>query len=133
MKTVIIASPDDMVKLGSQIVKNYSKILIYWDLGVWKTHLVKGFASWLGIEKDKVTSPTYTIINNYDNKLLHIDMYRLKEFSELIDKWILDSIDRFDYICIERPKREEEYIDDQWLKIKIEKINDNKRKVSIYS
>ncbi len=74
------------------------------DLGTGKTTFAKGFAEGLGISPEQVQSPTYTYINVYDNKLLHIDLYRLENFDDLVEKGILDQIENYDYILIERPK-----------------------------
>lgn len=48
------------------------------DLGAGKTHFVKGLAKGLDI-KDIVTSPTFTLLNIYEGRLLlaHFDVYRL--------------------------------------------------------
>ncbi|MEG1751864.1 MAG: tRNA (adenosine(37)-N6)-threonylcarbamoyltransferase complex ATPase subunit type 1 TsaE [Clostridia bacterium] len=53
------------------------------DLGSGKTVFAKGFAKALGIKKN-VTSPTFTILNDYENNppLFHFDMYRLKNKEE---------------------------------------------------
>ncbi|MDR2540501.1 MAG: tRNA (adenosine(37)-N6)-threonylcarbamoyltransferase complex ATPase subunit type 1 TsaE [Candidatus Peribacteria bacterium] len=54
---------------------------------------------------EQVQSPTYTYLNIYDNKLLHLDMYRLESFEQLIEKGILDQMNEYNYILIEWPKR----------------------------
>ena len=56
-------------------------------LGMGKTALTRGIARGLGIE-DPVTSPTYTIVNEYLSgrlPLFHFDMYRLSSSDELFD------------------------------------------------
>ena len=56
------------------------------ELGSGKTVFVKGFAASLGIE-DNITSPTFTIIKEYENgelPLYHMDVYRLDEMEENI-------------------------------------------------
>jgi tRNA A37 threonylcarbamoyladenosine biosynthesis protein TsaE len=58
----------------------------------------------LGINADIVQSPTYAYINIYENKLLHIDMYRIEKYEDLVEKGILDQIDQFDYVVVEWPK-----------------------------
>ena len=55
------------------------------DLGAGKTAFVSGLAEGLGI-KDRVTSPTFTIVNEYEGgrlPLFHFDMYRLADADEL--------------------------------------------------
>jgi len=48
--------------------------------------LTKGFARGLGIDEKKVQSPTYAYINIYDERVLHLDMYRIKKYEELVEK-----------------------------------------------
>jgi tRNA threonylcarbamoyladenosine biosynthesis protein TsaE len=66
--------------------------------------LSKGFAEGLGINPDQVQSPTYTYLNVYDHQLLHLDMYRLESFEQLVEKGILDQMNDYPYILIEWPK-----------------------------
>ncbi len=129
---MIIKSVQEMIDLWKEYSKKNKKILLYGDLWAGKTHFIKWFASWLGIEPDLVQSPTYTYLNIYENKILHIDMYRLESFESLIEKWILEMISDFDYVCIEWPKFEENYIDKTWQKIKIDKIDPQTREIHIW-
>lgn len=62
-------------------------IAYYGDLGAGKTAFTRGLAAGLGIT-DAVTSPTYTIVNEYLSgrlPLFHFDMYRLSSGDELFD------------------------------------------------
>ena len=58
-------------------------VALHGDLGAGKTVLVRGIASALGIRE--VTSPTFTIVQEYDTtpRLLHFDAYRLSDEDEL--------------------------------------------------
>ena len=74
-------SPQDTFSLGQRIASFLaagSVVALRGELGSGKTHLVKGIAKELGIT-ETVTSPTYTIINEYKCSpvLYHIDAYRL--------------------------------------------------------
>jgi tRNA threonylcarbamoyladenosine biosynthesis protein TsaE len=55
-------------------------------LGAGKTTLAKGIARGLGVE-DEVTSPTYTIVSEYEGRLRlhHIDAYRLAGTEDFAD------------------------------------------------
>ncbi len=59
-------------------------ILLNGDLGAGKTTFTQGFAKGLGVEK-RVTSPTFTIMKEYDGrlKLYHFDMYRISHEDEV--------------------------------------------------
>lgn len=56
------------------------------DLGAGKTTLTKALAKQLGV-KDYVTSPTFTIVNEYEGrlKLFHFDVYRIADIEEMYD------------------------------------------------
>lgn len=96
-----------MIDFWFDLSKKYNIILLYWPLWVWKTTIIKWFWKWLWIDQNLIKSPTYSYQNIYYNKLLHIDMYRIDKFSDLIEKWIYNSIFEFDYVAIEWPKFEE--------------------------
>ncbi len=55
------------------------------DLGVGKTIFTKGFAEGLGIDPKEVTSPTFTIVNEYagDMPFYHFDVYRIGSLEEM--------------------------------------------------
>ncbi len=55
------------------------------DLGAGKTIFTKGFAKGLDIKEEDVTSPTFTIVNEYEGKLpfYHFDVYRIASLEEM--------------------------------------------------
>ncbi|MBA2502391.1 MAG: tRNA (adenosine(37)-N6)-threonylcarbamoyltransferase complex ATPase subunit type 1 TsaE [Pyrinomonadaceae bacterium] len=65
---------------GAQL-KGGEIVLLNGGLGAGKTTFTKGVASALRIEPEEVTSPTFTLVNNYQGRLnfYHIDLYRLEE------------------------------------------------------
>ena len=70
------------------------------DLGAGKTAFTRGLARGLGVE-EPVTSPTYTIVNEYPQgrlPLFHFDMYRLRDAEELFDLGWEDYLAR-DGVC----------------------------------
>jgi tRNA A37 threonylcarbamoyladenosine biosynthesis protein TsaE len=62
--------------------------------------------------------------------VIHIDMYRLTQESELVEKWLLDAIMDYDYILIERPQWTEHYTDTDWISIHFTK-DWNMREITI--
>ena len=126
-----IHSPTEMHQLWIELSKSESILFLVWNLGSGKTTFAKWFAEWLWIDPKKVQSPTYTYVNVYDEKLLHIDMYRLETFEDLIEKWIIDLINEYNYILIEWPKWTEK-LNLSWTKtLSITKTWDQEREIEL--
>jgi len=100
---MIISTPQEMFQLWEDLAKNHKILLLKWDLWAGKTLLTKWFAHWLWIDENIVQSPTYAYMNSYDDKLLHIDMYRIWDENDIWEKWINDQISKHEFIAIERP------------------------------
>jgi tRNA threonylcarbamoyladenosine biosynthesis protein TsaE len=68
-------------RFGAQL-KGGEIVLLDGSLGAGKTIFVKGLASALGVDPSDVTSPSFTLVNNYEEArltLYHLDLYRLEE------------------------------------------------------
>ncbi|HMS91741.1 MAG TPA: tRNA (adenosine(37)-N6)-threonylcarbamoyltransferase complex ATPase subunit type 1 TsaE, partial [Candidatus Absconditabacterales bacterium] len=122
-----IATPQEMIEYGKMLAKTHKILLVHGELGAGKTLLTKGFAQGLGLKDHHVQSPTYAYLNIYDSKLLHIDMYRIKEYNELVEKGIIDQINEFDYIVIERPKFMDQLPFKDSTTVHIKKISETER------
>ncbi len=121
-----------MFDLWKELAATSKILLLHGELGAGKTTLIKGFAAGMGINADEVTSPTYTYIQEYDKKLLHIDMYNIKTYDELLHKWILDLIDQYQLIVIEWPKFVEQLDLENPTTIFITKKDSSTRELSIF-
>ena len=66
------------MKIG-KLLKKGDIVTLNGDLGAGKTAFVKGIAEYFGCT-DSVTSPTFTLVNEYDGdiKIYHFDVYRLE-------------------------------------------------------
>ena len=131
MKT--INTPEQMIGFWNMLAKEHKILLLHGELGAGKTLLTKGFAKWLGLNNTTVQSPTYAYLNIYESKLLHIDMYRIKEYSELVEKWIIDQINEFEYIVIERPKFIDQLPFKKSTQLHIIKISETERNIELRS
>lgn len=86
---VVTKSSEETMRVGEKLARSLGVpvvISLVGDLGAGKTTFTKGFAKGFGV-KDIVTSPTFTILNEYDGraKLYHFDMYRLSSMEEAIE------------------------------------------------
>jgi len=70
-------------KIGRLLIEG-DLILLTGELGAGKTTFTRGLARGLGVN-DRVSSPTYTIINEYHGRLpvYHLDLYRLESLEEM--------------------------------------------------
>lgn len=88
METIETFSPEETYMLGKKIGEASCPNTVYalnGDLGVGKTVFTQGLAAGLGID-EPVTSPTFTILQNYDGGRLpffHFDVYRIGDIEEM--------------------------------------------------
>ncbi len=102
------------------------------ELGAGKTAFTRGLARGLGISM-RVTSPTYTIVNEYTGgrlPLFHFDMYRLGSEEELFDIGWEDYLARGGVCAVEWSENVSGAMEGA-ITVRIEKISDNERKISI--
>jgi len=102
------------------------------DLGAGKTAFTRGLARGLGIQ-DPVTSPTYTIVNEYLSgkmPLFHFDMYRLNTADDLFDIGWDDYLERGGVCAVEWSENVEDALEDP-ITVTIEKLSDNDRRITI--
>jgi tRNA threonylcarbamoyladenosine biosynthesis protein TsaE len=121
-----IYNVDDTAKLGINLGKLLNSgdiICLTGDLGVGKTHITKGIAKGLGIN-DNITSPTFTIVNEYEGgrlKLNHFDVYRVSDPDEIHAIGFDDYIFSDSVSIIEWANYIEEILPDDLLHIDIKK------------
>tara|TARA_B100001758_G_scaffold53267_1_gene43655 strand:- start:21 stop:431 length:411 start_codon:yes stop_codon:yes gene_type:complete len=111
-----------------------SKIILFeGDLGSGKTTLIKNLCYELG-SIDNVSSPTFPILNIYDNKknkIYHADLYRVENIQDLNEIGFFDIVNTNDWLFIEWPKKIINLIDKPFLMVKINIEDDNRRKIEL--
>jgi tRNA threonylcarbamoyladenosine biosynthesis protein TsaE len=107
-------------------------IHLFGDLGAGKTAFVRGLASGLGLDPDEVSSPTFTLIQEYRGKgvvpLFHVDLYRLAG-AEVADLE-LDALANDGIVAIEWADRLPA-TDPRAIIVRIEDAGDDERRVRI--
>ncbi|GMQ82260.1 MAG: tRNA (adenosine(37)-N6)-threonylcarbamoyltransferase complex ATPase subunit type 1 TsaE [Rhodothermia bacterium] len=96
-------------------------VAVFGELGTGKTQLVKGICRGLGIQESVVTSPTFTIINEYDGdpRVFHLDLYRIKSFEEALGLGIDEYLDSEEICLIEWPEQVESLLPDDTIGIRL--------------
>ncbi|MBQ2619398.1 MAG: tRNA (adenosine(37)-N6)-threonylcarbamoyltransferase complex ATPase subunit type 1 TsaE [Oscillospiraceae bacterium] len=107
-------------------------VALYGDLGAGKTAFVRGMARGMGLDV-RVSSPTFTIVNEYTGprELCHFDMYRLEGADELFDIGWEDYLRRGAVCAVEWSERVEEAFEGDEIRVRIEKLDDNARRITI--
>jgi tRNA threonylcarbamoyladenosine biosynthesis protein TsaE len=129
------AEIEQIVNLLVSELKTCPVMLIYGDLGVGKTTLVKYLCKKLGITEN-MSSPSFGIVNEYRNHegiiVYHMDLYRLKHLSEFESIGGEDYLYSGDLCIIEWPQILEGFIHFDYLKLEISsKQNSRIYKLSI--
>lgn len=123
------SSPEETFSFAKDFAKSLRPgeiICMYGDLGAGKTLFAKGVAEGLGVE-DHVSSPTFTIVNEYEGALpfYHFDVYRISDPDEMYETGFEDYINGEGVCLIEWAELIEEIIPAPYKKITILKGEDN--------
>ena len=127
-------SPEDTERIGEELGRTLHPgcvVAFRGGLGMGKTAFTRGLARGLGC-RGRVTSPTFTIVNEYLGKmpLFHFDMYRLSSSEDLWDIGWEDYLDRGGVCAVEWSENVPEAMAGA-LTVTIEKLGDTSRRVTI--
>lgn len=131
----ITYSPEETEKIGEALAKSLQPgtVLAYrGDLGAGKTAFTRGLARGLGC-KETVTSPTYTIVNEYLGgrlPLFHFDMYRLASSDDLWDIGWEDYLEREGVCAVEWSENVADAMENA-VTVTIEKLGETTRRITI--
>jgi len=85
-------------KRFSKIIRHGDIIFLYGEIGAGKTTFVRFLINHLevenGLKKSEILSPTFNIVYNYNigkKKILHYDLYRLKNYNDIIELGMLEN------------------------------------------
>lgn len=122
-------------KLG-QILRSGDTVCLTGDLGTGKTAFTAGIAKALGID-GYITSPTFTIVNEYEGKLplYHFDVYRIGSADEMFEIGYDEYISGKGITVIEWAERIEEMLPPERIEVMIDKDDmdkTDKRVITMY-
>ena len=130
----ITNGPEETEALGARLARALEPgavVAFTGDLGAGKTAFVRGLARGLGV-RDRVTSPTFTIVNEYEGgrlPLFHFDLYRLGCADELFDIGWEDYLARGGVCAVEWSERMEELLEPGTIRVDLRRGEDESRRV----
>ena len=128
-------SPEETEAIGQrlgQVLPDGTVLAFEGDLGAGKTAFTRGLARGLGAQ-EPVTSPTYTIVNEYLTgrlPLFHFDMYRLRCADDLFDIGWEDYLERGGVCAVEWSENVAEAMTGA-VRVRIEKTGEDTRRITI--
>lgn len=132
-------SPEQTMQFAEKLAPILDKgavLLLHGDLGAGKTHFVKGLAKGIG-STITVTSPTFTLLNIYDDgkmPIYHFDMYRLsskEEAEELGFNEYFDTKNSNGIVIVEWPENVEGLINCPHINVEIKKLDEECREIIV--
>ncbi|WP_242119102.1 tRNA (adenosine(37)-N6)-threonylcarbamoyltransferase complex ATPase subunit type 1 TsaE [Aestuariivivens sediminicola] len=111
-----------------------SKILLFHGaMGAGKTTVIKSLVKALG-SKDEVSSPTFSIVNEYESKhgtIYHFDLYRIKDLEEAYNFGIEDYFNTGNWILVEWPQLLKDMLTENYNEIMIKNNVNNSRSIEL--
>ncbi len=133
-------SPKETQKLGQELAKKLiggEVIALFGDLGSGKTIFVQGLAKGLGIKR-KVTSPTFVFMRQYPFSIkkfpmtfYHLDLYRGQNDQDFEALGLEEIFAPDTIVVLEWAEKIKKELPKKRIEIKIEKVNDKTRRISI--
>ncbi len=136
MGKIVFNSLNEIKKAAADFLeqnKNNKQFAFYGEMGAGKTTFIKELCQLLG-STDVVTSPTFSIINEYhttnSGRIFHFDFYRIKDIEEVYNIGYEDYFYSDDYCFVEWPELIEELIPETMKKVTISVMENNTREIS---
>ena len=108
-------------------------IAFHGEMGAGKTTFIHSLCELMKV-KDNISSPTYSIINQYTTNagktIWHLDLYRLRDEEEAINAGVEDCLYGGDICLVEWPEKAPDIFPDNTLQVYISVVENNSRKIS---
>ena len=136
---IITSSREDSEKFGEAFASALpvgSVVAMYGDLGAGKTVIARGFARGLGIS-EAVSSPTYTIVQEYDipgssRRFYHLDLYRIADENAALGFGVDEFLSDPDaWTLLEWPSRIQGILPPEAITLSIEKLSEDERRITL--
>ena len=130
------ASAEETLALGRRFAATLAPgdiVALYGNLGAGKTHLVKGLCEGFGMPGETVTSPTFTLVNEYvgaDFPIYHFDAYRIERVEEFFELGYEDYFFGEGVCFIEWPEHIEPLLPDYTLRLRLTHLGGDQRRIT---
>ena len=133
-ETILTSSEEDTAAVGERLGATLGAgdvVLLYGQLGAGKTAFVRGIARGLGASPDEVSSPTFTLVQEYRGRamLYHVDLYSL-ESREVDDLGLEELVSGDGIVAIEWAERWHGRPDDG-IEVRMEETGEDERRIRI--
>jgi tRNA threonylcarbamoyladenosine biosynthesis protein TsaE len=129
-----LADIDTAAKEFLKETEGHKLIAFYAPMGAGKTTFTTAICRTLGVAQDAVSSPTFSIVNEYrlpdGEPVFHFDFYRINKISEALDIGFYDYIDSGALCLMEWPENIEDLLPDETLRVHITVSPDGSRTLS---
>ncbi len=108
-------------------------VAFYGEMGAGKTTLITVLCKLLGVA-EVVSSPTYSIINEYETSsgtIYHLDLYRLADEEEAVQAGVEDCFYNDYWTFVEWPERTPELFPEKFWKVSIQRLDEDTRSLNI--
>lgn len=135
-QTFLLPTEQDMLDFGVPLAARLAAggvVYLSGDLGVGKTTLVRGLLRALG-HQGAVKSPSYGLIESYQlagREVHHLDLYRLADPEEIEYLGITDLLDDNSLLLVEWPEKGTGFLPPATLRIRIEDLPDQARRLAL--
>ncbi len=142
---VVTTTVGETLNIAKEMALNSKSTIfaLYGNLGSGKTTFVKGFAASIGIPKEQIKSPTYTLLREYKTAkvdVYHFDFYRIEKADELMLQDLQEIFNRSHvkgknkalkktYCLIEWPERVREVLPENTISLFFEYKDENSRHI----
>lgn len=125
---------DAAAKEFLKLIGDRNLVAFYAPMGAGKTTFTTAICKALGVKDDAVSSPTFSIVNEYrtasGDSMFHFDFYRITRIAEALDIGFYDYIDSGCLCIMEWPENIEDIIPEETLKVTILVEDDGSRTIS---
>ena len=134
--TRVTTSDAETQELGQRLgctLEGGTYVLLQGELGAGKTAFVRGLARGLGIDPDEVSSPTFTLVQQYAGRLVlqHVDLYRIDRAFDVEELGLEELARGGAVVAIEWAERLAEPVSGRVVRVVLRDLGDDRREVTI--